>query len=222
MLDDPVLNILVFLLSLYLLRMYLQDVRSWKEGKPHPKALPGATTANRTIILIGIVGALIILGIEVAGEVVLGVYEEQSTLAWISLFALLSAAIIEEIIFRGFLVVDKKGPLVLIASMVVFAGVFAILHPHLWTTVEEGETPDLSLPYLDIVFHFDSAKAWFTTTILFVNGLFWYSLRFLPMNPNRSLLPCMISHAVSNVGVFVVKLATGHVSGIFSVPGASE
>ena len=56
-----------------------------------------------------------------------------------------------------------------------------------------------------------TTKAWFTTALLFTNSLWFYALRFGPWNPTRSLFPCMLAHAASNLGVFAVKLAQGYV-----------
>lgn len=229
MVDNPLMNILVFLLSLYLLKIFFEDLRDWKKGDPNPKGLPGATTAPKQAYVIAIVGALVLLGAQVVGELALGLKEEQSVLPWIALFALLAAGIIEEVIFRGFLVITSKGKAGIIASAVGFSLLFAVLHPHLWQPIEEpGEDateeeiaeyeaiePDFEIPYLEGTWHFDEVGAWFTTIMLFANSVFWYWLRFMKANPNRSILPCMVSHAVMNLGVFLIKLFTGYVSGVF-------
>ena len=43
--------------------------------------------------------------------------------------------------------------------------------------------------------------------------LWFYAVRFWPLNPTRSLLPCVAAHAAKNLGVLAVKAAQGHVSG---------
>jgi hypothetical protein len=38
-------------------------------------------------------------------------------------------------------------------------------------------------------------------------------VRFLPLNPTRSLLPSIAAHAAKNMGVFAIKYAQGFVTG---------
>jgi len=40
-----------------------------------------------------------------------------------------------------------------------------------------------------------------------------FPLRYPKLNPSRSLIPCIAAHLAKNLGVFVIKLAQGHVSG---------
>ena len=165
-----------------------------KGGNP----LPGATACSLGAIVIGLVGALLILGVETGGEIVLGIVSAQSEIVWYAVFAIVAAGIVEEVIFRGFLVVDKKGRAALIGSCVGFSLLFAIIHGHFWS-FEDG---------FEWTF---TTKAWFTTGILFANSIWFYALRFGPWNRGRSIFPCMIAHAASNLGVFAIKLAQGYV-----------
>ena len=71
--------------------------------------MPGATPCSLAAILIGVVGALLILGVETGGEIALGIAAEQSTMVWFFVFASLGAGVVEEVIFRGFLVVDRRA-----------------------------------------------------------------------------------------------------------------
>ena len=84
----------------------------------------------------------------------------------------------------------------MIASCVAFAD-FWLIHMHLWST-EDG------LSYVH-------PKAIFTTSILFLNSLWFYALRFGPWNPTQSFFLHDLSRR-SNLGVFVVKLVQGYVS----------
>jgi membrane protease YdiL (CAAX protease family) len=160
--------------------------------------MPGAKPFSMMTVLIGVVGTLVILVAEVGGEIALGIADEQSDVVWYLLVTWLCAGIVEEIIFRGFLVVDNKGRAALIGSCVGFSLLFALIHPHLWS-MENGF--ELTL----------TQKGFFTTGLLLANSLWWYAVRFGPWNPSRSIFPCMIAHAASNLGVFLVKLSQGYV-----------
>lgn len=197
--DQPFLSVILFFGSLYLLHLWNKDRQAALTGKPNPGALPGATNAAPALIMVGIVGALILTMLETLGEYGLGIVEEQSELRFWFIFAGLGAAVIEEIIFRGYLVVQNKGRAALIGSIIGFSILFAVLHPFIWVWDDEG-------------FRFDfSQKALFTTFFLFISSVFFYALRFNPWNKNRSLLPCFIAHAVGNVAVFFVKAWQGFI-----------
>ena len=196
--ENPLMILIYVGIAVAVLQMYRGDLRAAASGKPNPKALPGAKPAVPWVYCLGVVGALVLLAIETRGEIALGIAEEQSEMVWYFIFAALGAGVIEEVIFRGYLVVEHKGRALLVSSCVGFSLVFALLHGHLWRT-EEG-----------FVWTF-TTKAWFTTLLLFANSLWFYALRFGPWNPTRSLFPCMLAHAVSNLGVFAVKLAQGFI-----------
>lgn len=38
---------------------------------------------------------------------------------------------------------------------------------------------------------------------------------FFVLNKTQSLFPSIVAHIVSNIGVFIIKLAQGHVSGLY-------
>ena len=133
-----------------------------------------------------------LLALEIAAE--------QSEMVWYFVFASLGAGVVEEVVFRGFLVVEHKGRAALIASCVGFSLLFALIHWHFWSN-EAGQAFAWTF----------TTKAFFTTGILFANSLWFYALRFAPWNSNRSLFPCMLAHAASNFGVFAVKWAQGFI-----------
>lgn len=197
--DQPLLSLLLFAGGAYLLYLWYQDLRNGGDQTNKPGTLPGAFPAGRLVLIIGVAGALFITLAETAGEYLLDIVEEQSTLRFWFLFAGLGAAVIEEIIFRGYLVIRNRGPWLLVASILGFSLLFALLHPHLWEWGEDG-----------LGFHF-TAKAWFSTAFLFIASVFFYALRFLPCNPGRSLLPCFIAHAVMNLAVFGIKAGQGFI-----------
>jgi membrane protease YdiL (CAAX protease family) len=197
--DNPLMILAYVGIAAYILHLYFVDLRAEKSGEPNPKAMPGAKPAGARLFGIGVAGALVLLGLETGGEIALGIVTEQSEMVWYFVFAALGAGVVEEVVFRGFLVVENRGRAALIGSCVGFSLIFALIHGHFWSN-EEGFAWTFT------------TKAWFTTALLFANSLWFYALRFGPWNPTRSLFPCMLAHAASNLGVFAVKLAQGYVT----------
>ncbi|MEZ7842983.1 MAG: CPBP family intramembrane metalloprotease [Opitutales bacterium] len=199
--ESPFMVLLYVGVAAYVGYMYWGDYQSNQASEqPDPRGMPGATSASWGLYGIGVIGALLILAAETGGEIALGIASEQSEMVWYFVFAILGAGIVEEVIFRGYLVVDNKGRAALIGSCVGFSLIFAIIHGHFWSN-EEGQAFAWTF----------TTKAFFTTGILLANSLWFYALRFGPWNKNRSLFPCMLAHAASNFGVFAVKLAQGFV-----------
>lgn len=197
--DENPLMILAYVgIASYVLHMYWGDLQAERVGQPNASALPGAKPFTALSVIVGVLGALLILAIETGGEIALGIAAEQSEMVWYFVFASLCAGVVEEVIFRGFLVVENKGRVALIGSCVGCSLVFALIHAHLWST--EG----------GFQFTF-TTKAVFSTGILFANSLWFYALRFAFWNQSRSIFPCMIAHAASNLGVFAVKWVQGFV-----------
>jgi len=196
--ESPLMVLLYIGVAAYIAHIYWSDYKAEQSGQPNPKAMPGAKSAHVGAFVIGAIGALLILAAETSGEIALGIAAEQSEMVWYFVFAIVAAGIVEEVIFRGFLVVENKGRAALIASCVGFSLLFALIHGHFWST--------------EVGFEWTfTSKAFFSTGILFANSLWFYAVRFGPWNPNRSIFPCMLAHAASNLGVFVVKLAQGYV-----------
>jgi membrane protease YdiL (CAAX protease family) len=199
--ESPFMVLLYVGVAAYVGYMYWGDYQSNQASEqPDPRGMPGATSASWGLYGIGVIGALLILAAETGGEIALGIASEQSEMVWYFVFAILGAGIVEEVIFRGYLVVDNKGRAALIGSCVGFSLIFAIIHGHFWSN-EEGQAFAWTF----------TTKAFFTTGILLANSLWFYALRFGSWNKNRSLFPCMLAHAASNFGVFAVKWAQGFV-----------
>ncbi len=193
--------------SVYLFWLWWSDFKSAQAGKPNENAFPGAVPASKLAIGVAIVGSIILLALETAGEYALGISDEQQSIAAVFLFSMIAAAFVEELIFRGYLVVTKRGRAALVFSILGFSAVFAILHPFLWQwDVADGN----SWWQGSIVWDF-SLKAWFSTVMIFIASLWFYTVRFLPVNPAHSLVPCIAAHLTKNVGVFVIKWAQGFV-----------
>ena len=204
------MNLLYPAMALYIANLYRSDFLAAKSGQPNPKALPGAAAASIGLYVIGVAGGLLILAVETLGEIALGIAAEQSDVVWFFVFASVAAGVIEEVIFRGFLVVENRGRAALISSCVAFSLLFALIHPYLWKFDYPEGVAVWQFWLADFGFTV-TPKAFFTTTILFLNSLWFYALRFGPWHPKRSLFPCMLAHSVSNLGVFAVKWTQGHV-----------
>ena len=180
--------------------LWFNDFRAFKGGKPFERALPGAAPAPVRLIQLAALVSVGIVIVETLGEYVLGISELQSTVPAYYLLPMIGAGVVEEVIFRGFLVVERKGRKVMIGSIVVFSVIFALIHGHLLTKGTAGFQLVLS-----------PAAMWWTF-ILFANSIWWYAVRFFPSNKDRSLLPCFAGHIASNLAVFLIKLAQGFVS----------
>lgn len=209
MTDSPLLSIILFAGALYLFKIWRDDLRANQErGQVDPKALPGATPASGLAVAIAVMGALLLVGVETAGEIALGVSAEQSDITAIFLLAMIGAGVLEEVLFRGYLVVTGKGTRLLVLSIVGFSLFFALLHYQYYTDIPEEGT------WRDLTFAFETKSLW-TLLLLFLNSLWFYTVRFFKWNPAHSLLPCFAAHIASNVGVFVVKAVQGHVTALY-------
>lgn len=182
-------------------KWWWDDLRAVRKGSSHPQGFPGATPASGRAVLIAVGGALILLAAETAGENALGLTAQQSRMT--ALFALytLVAAFAEELVFRGYLVVENRGRTALVGGIVGASLVFALVHPFLW----EWQDGAIHLQ--------NNPKAWFSTAVMFAGSLWFYAVRFMPLNPTRSLLPCIAAHLAKNLGVIGVKYAQGFLAG---------
>jgi membrane protease YdiL (CAAX protease family) len=206
--DSPLFTIVLFAGAVYLFKLWLDDYRAAKAGNPNERALPGATAAGMTAVGIAVLGALILLAVETGGEIALGVSDQQSDITVIFLLAMVGAGVIEEIVFRGYVVIDKKGRNLLLLSIFGASLVFSLAHYQYYTEIpEEGSL-------MDLTFVFDPKSLW-SLFILFLNSLWFYTVRFFKWNPAHSLIPCFAAHIASNGGVFVVKAVQGHVTGLY-------
>ena len=199
--DDPMLVTAMIVVCAFLFHLWLRDLGAARAGRPNPRAFPGAVSCERQVLLLGIAGTLLLLALETGGEAVLGIDDEQSTVTVLWSVYSLAAAFIEELTFRGYLAVTNRGRAVLWISITLFSALFALAHPFLWQWTDGH-----------LVLQF-TAKGWFSTALAFAGSLWFYTLRFAPFNPGRSLLPCIVGHFVKNLGVFALKGAAGFVSG---------
>ena len=199
--DNPLLLLGMTAGAAWLGRTWWQDLRAARAGRPNPGAFPGAVPAGRRLLLVAAAGTLLLLAAETAGELALGLAEQQSRITVLFGLYTLAAAFIEELVFRGYLVVTGRGRAWLVAGIVAASLAFALLHPFLWEWRDDR---------LHLV---PTTKAWFSTGAIFAGSLWFYALRFAPGNPARSLAPCIVAHVTKNLGVFAVKYAQGFVDG---------
>lgn len=202
MTDDPLLIALMAAAGLYVGKLWLDDLRANLAGTPNPRALPGATSAPLPATVVAIVGALILLVAETWGEYRLGLNTEQSRITWLFGGYTLVAAVVEEIIFRGFFVLRSPSPAMRWLGYIGASLAFAAIHPFLWRW--DG----------GLIFE-PTAKAWFSTGAIFLGSLWFFAVRFMPINPRQSLIPCFAAHAAKNLGVVAIKAFEGYVVGLW-------
>ena len=203
--ENPVLLILMLVMGGYFAWLWRGDLRAVVNGSREPEqCLPGATPASLRACLIAAGGATLILAAETWGEIALGLSEEQSKMS--ALFALytLIAAIVEEIIFRGYVGdwIAKRGRTALVGGTVGASLLFALIHPFLWKW-DDGFSLTVT------------KKGCFSFAAVFAISLWFYACRFAAWNPRRSLLPCFAGHLAKNAGVIVIKAAQGFLTGIW-------
>jgi membrane protease YdiL (CAAX protease family) len=193
--------------GLYVARFWLADFRARRSGRPNLRALPGATSAPTRAVVLAAAGGLLIVAAETCGEKSLGIAGRQSTMTGLFAAYTLVAAVTEEIIFRGFIVIVKRGSLVLWVSVLAASVLFAAIHPFLWRWEGgqpwNGGHPDWT----------GDLKGWFSSVAVFVSSLWFYFMRFTRLNPERSLLPCFAAHASKNIGVILIKATQGFLVG---------
>lgn len=214
MFEHPLFLLLYLGGAFYLLFLWSTDYRAQKSGRPQPGALPGAYPASRNLCLLAVAGAMVLLALETVGEYTFGLVEMQTEITILFGLVSLGAAVIEEVIFRGYLVITRRGRAMLIASIFGFSLLFTLAHPFFWewTVIVEADEAAGIEEQKGLVWNF-TFKSWYTSLFLFLNSLWFYTVRFLPANRHHSLLPCFLAHAASNLGVFLIKGGQGFVSG---------
>lgn len=202
--DNPLLQLGMLVGCGVIFKWWLDDYRLVRGGlTPLPaKIFPGTTPAPAIAVVLAIAGSLLLLAIETGGEYALGLTAQQSQITVLFGLYTLAAAFVEELIFRGYLVIENRGSRRRGIGIVAASLLFAALHPFLWEWKETGLT-----------FHWTSPKAWFSTTMIFAGSLWFYFVRYMRLNPRHSLVPCIAAHAAKNAGVLAIKYAQGFVGG---------
>jgi uncharacterized protein len=196
--NNPALLVLLIAAGVWLGWLWQGDRRVARAGKPAGHALPGATDVPVRALVIAVGGALLLLAAETAGEFALGIARDQSHMTWLfALYSVASAPLVEETIFRGYLVVDGRGAHARWMGVLGASVGFALLHPFLWQWDAAGFALTLGL------------KNWFSFAVVFATSVWFYVARFAAWNPRHSLLPCFAGHAAKNAGVVAIKAALG-------------
>lgn len=210
---NPVGVALFCAVAIWLARMWILEARENPQGG---SGLPGAASCPRIAVVIAIAGALVLLAAETWGEIVLGISEEQKDVSWLALPVFAAAAFTEEVIFRGYLVAERLGNAIRWASIIFFSLLFALIHDHLWSfeMPEDRSAGTLAAICDGFSLHF-SVKGFFSTGFIFAGAVWFYFVRFFKWNPNASLLAPVAAHLAKNLAVFFIKLAQGHVTGVF-------
>jgi len=207
--NHPLFLLLMTAAGLYFGWLWITDKRAAENTKasdatanPPPEALPGATDTPPRAMWLAVTGALIILAAETVGEISLGLAGQQSRMTWLfALYSVAAAPVIEELIFRGWLVPTRHGETETWTLVFGASVIFSVLHPFLWKWDETGFALTLS------------RKGWFSSGAVFATSLWFYTCRLAAWNPRRSLLPCFLAHAAKNLGVVAIKAATGYMAG---------
>lgn len=206
--DNVYYALIMFFVVAYIFYVWVGDMLYFsKNGKHRKGAFAGATPVSLKYVLFSIISVLILLFIHIAGEEYLGITSEQSSVGAMALLSWTAAAFIEELIFRGYLVIQNKGVAMLVFSILVFSSLFALAHPFIWDyTIPDGKS------IFDGIWKFEiSCRTLFSTFSIFTCSILFYTLRFLPQNKYRSLVPCILAHFTYNFGVFVTKLVLGFI-----------
>ena len=177
-------------LGLFVLIAWARERRKRTTSGEPEKFWPGTTYAPSAAYYVAAAGAILITIAEAAVEKRAGLTELQDRLPAIFIFQLLGASVVEEMLFRGFVAPGELFGRKLLALMIVGSLIFALIHNF-----------DLSEPEGQV-----------NALFAFITSLWLYVVRFNPMNPDRSLLPCFTAHIVRNLAVFGIKWAQGFVS----------
>lgn len=208
--DDLIYSVGTFAVGAYLFYMWLADRKYFvANSKPRKGAFAGAVPCSAKIVWLGGVLALLLLATQVLAEYSFGFTSSQTEVGAFALFSWVAAAFVEELVFRGYLVVQNRGKAWLVVSILFFSLIFALAHPFFWDYKIADETQAGGW-----VWNF-TAKAAFDTLCIFECSLLFYFMRFASFNPTRSLLPSVAAHFAFNIGVFAVKAMQGFVKWTF-------
>lgn len=138
MVDAPVMLVFLNVLGIYLTKLWRDDCAVHVAAQENRVPLPGATPACSGVCLIGATGALLILAGKTAAEISLGVFAGLSEMTGLFGFFTLAAAMIEELIFPDFLIVEGHGPRGESLGAIAASIVFILLHHFLRAWKDEG------------------------------------------------------------------------------------
>ena len=177
-------------LGLFVLVAWARERRKRIITGESEKFWPGTTYAPTGAYFVAAAGAILITIAEAAVEKRTGLTDQQSILPAVFIFQLLGASIVEEMLFRGFVAPGELIGRKLLALMLIGSLVFALIHN----------------------FDLSTAEGKLNAIFAFITSVWLYVVRFNPLNPDRSLLPCFMAHTVRNLAVFGIKGAQGFIS----------
>ena len=185
-------GLLYCLLGLFVLIAWARERRKRRLSGETEKFWPGTTYAPAAAYYIAAAGAILITIAEAAVEKRMGLTAIPESIPSLFIFQLLGAAIVQEMLFRGFVAPGELIGRKLLALMIIGSLVFTLIHNHNFNLSEPEDQ-------LNAIF-------------AFITSLWLYVVRFNPLNPDRSLLPCFMAHTVRNLAVFGIKGAQGIIS----------
>ncbi len=182
-------DIIYLILGLGVAFAWFSEYRK-RTKSPGPELFwPGTTRAPISGILITVSGILLLTVAETCAEIHFQVTANQSVSNLHILGATLGAAIVEEMVFRGFVAPSQLRGIKLLGLVIIGSLIFSAIHG----------------------FDFSSVQGRISLIATFFISVWLYLGRYNPLNPERSILPCLIGHLVRNVAVFGVKWAQGFV-----------
>ena len=184
-----ILDLIYLLIGLGVAYAWFSEYRK-RQSNPGPELFwPGTTRAPISGILITVSGILLITVAETCAEIHFQVTASQSVSNLPILGATMGAAIVEEMVFRGFVAPSQLRGIKLLALIIVGSVIFSAIHG----------------------FDFSTVQGRISLVTTFFISVWLYLGRYNPLNPERSILPCLIGHVVRNLAVFGVKWAQGFV-----------
>ena len=183
--DDVLYSLGMFAVAAWLFKMWLSDTRNFVcTGTPAKGEFPGARPVSIKLAVFGAMCGVVLLAAITAAEIAGGGVEEQTKVSFMAIFSWTAAAFIEELIFRGYLIVQNKGKLLLWGSAILFSLIFALCHPFFWdfSIPENGGLAEASFT-INL-----TEKAARDTIFVFLSSMVFYALRFCPQNKMRSLI----------------------------------
>ena len=168
-----------------------------RKANPGPELFwPGTTRAPISGILIIVSGILLLTVAETCAEIHYQVTANQSVSNLHILGFTIGAAIVEEMVFRGFAAPSHLRGIKLLGLIIIGSFLFSIFH------CINPETLQFSL---------NTVQGRISLVATFFVSVWLYLGRYNPLNPERSILPCLIGHVVRNLAVFGVKWSQGFV-----------
>ena len=190
MTTETLLNSLYLLLGMGVLGAWFREYQKRRYTCGPELFWPGTTQAPISGILIIVSGILLLTITETCVEIHYQVTASQSVSTLSILAASLGAAVIEEMVFRGFCAPNHLSGLKLLALILVGSVIFSAIHG----------------------FDFKSVQGIISYVFTFLVSVWLYLGKYNPLNPQRSILPCLVGHIVRNLSVFGIKWVQGYVN----------